>query len=812
LQAAHEAGLVHRDFKPANVLVAEDGRVRVADFGLVKVVQPERSSIDGPDVDDGDSASSLSQLDRVNPSLTEDDVVLGTPKYMAPEQYGSPALPASDQFAFCVSLWEAFVGEPPYTGKPHAAIKAKFSGPPPWPRGIAIPRRILAAIERGLSPRPEDRFASMDALLVELVRDSAVRRPLLLGLATAVAVATGLTVFAIHSREAGKCTGAESLIEATWSGHRRQRVEQAFAAAETSTADTAWEAAASAIDAYAARWAAQHREACEASTVRGEQSAAVMDRRMACLGDARGELEAVVGVFEQADAKTVERAQRLLENLPDLGRCEDIAALQQDVALPPPGEVADAVTAARADLARSRALYRIGKYEESLALADAVDSRTRDLDYPPIHAEAALGRGDVLDYLGRYDECEAALKRALQISLRFGSYEVSIKAATSLVYVVGQYLGRPAEALWPAELALDLAVRIEAEPVLEARARNAMGAALRVLARWDESEAAYRVGIRRLAEAVGERDSRVGTLTSALGAMLTEAGRYDRAEPVMRRAHEIRKSVLGDRHPDAALSAGTLGFVLMELGRFEDAEAPLRETFQIRVEALGPDHFFTAKARSDLAHALTHLGRADEGLVEHEAAVRSLEATQPEGHSAYIEVLHNYAFTLDHLGRGDEAEAQARRALAAAETSYGRDHPLTGEEVAYVAELLAGRAQLPEALVLARRAVEILERSRGPDHVTTLEARAVLGDVLLAQGNRAAAVDVLEAVWKIREPLALAPSHKAHSAFALALALTDAPPPTGRALDLARTAAGAYRTSGPAFGEQLAEVEAWIGR
>ena len=142
-----------------------------------------------------------------------------------------------------------------------------------------------------------------------------------------------------------------------------------------------------------------------------------------------------------------------------------------------------------------------------------------------------------------------ALKRSLQLALREGAYDVAIKAATSLVYVVGTYLGRPQEAQWPAQVALDLAIGVDADPVTEARARNAMGQAYRLVSEWDASAAAYREGIRRLAEAVGERDSRVATLIGALGAVLTEAGRYDQARPELLRAYELRQGAPGAAPP-----------------------------------------------------------------------------------------------------------------------------------------------------------------------------------------------------------------------------------------------------------------------
>ena len=118
LAAAHRAGLLHRDFKPANVLVSEDGRFKVTDFGLAMPVE----STDGLSSHPSGRVRTLGE--------TEAGAVMGTPRYMAPEQHtGEPLDTRADQYAFCVALWEGLTGTPPFR-TPHA----KLDGPPPWPR------------------------------------------------------------------------------------------------------------------------------------------------------------------------------------------------------------------------------------------------------------------------------------------------------------------------------------------------------------------------------------------------------------------------------------------------------------------------------------------------------------------------------------------------------------------------------------------------------------------------------------------------------------------------------------------------------
>jgi eukaryotic-like serine/threonine-protein kinase len=685
LAAAHAVGLMHRDFKPRNVLVSQDGVVKVTDFGLAKL--GGTSSLGESLVAHGGTSSLGSE------GLTAVGVVMGTPRYMAPEQHCKEAIltVAADQYAFCVALWEALCGEAPFRGKDLA--RAKHQGPPPWPGGRGrsgeTPRRVVEALRRGLSVAPAHRWPSMEALLDVLSREPGRGRASWLMVGAGV-VTLGIGAASLHAwaqARAQRCTGAEAQLAGVWDDDRRSAVQAAVIGVGKTYATHVWERTEAELDRYAAEWVAMHTEACEATTVRGEQSSAVMDARMACLHRAKVELQAVTAVLASADAEVVNKAHEVLGALRPLPRCADVTALQAEVEPPSDAEAA-AVELAGVQLAASRAAVQAGKYDDASAQVEAAQESLGGVGYGPVRTELALARAAVLDHAGEYTEAEAAYEEALGLAGEHRQWAEMFDASRWLLYLVGYKQQRP-EGLRYLSLARGLA---RGEPEREGSVHNNLGAILYAQGKYAEGEAEFRRALALWEQAVGAETPRVAGARNNLGAILRAQGKYAEAEAEHRRALAVWKKMLGPEHPDVAMSHNNLGVILQVQDKLEEAEVEHRRALMLWTRALGAEHPYVAMSHNNL------------------------------GGTLYAQAKY------------EEAEAEYRPALAAWENALGAEHPHVATAQTNLAEVLLDRGAVDEARALAEQSWARRQREDIP-RVQRAETAFVLARVLRATGE-----------------------------------------------------------------------------
>ncbi|MBL9107609.1 MAG: serine/threonine protein kinase, partial [Myxococcales bacterium] len=465
LAAAHAAGLVHRDFKPENVLVDADGHARVLDFGLVHSEHGTGSMGDTDELSQSaagveDTVHSTGAGDVVERSalhwsvrLTRFGRTVGTPAYMSPEQhFGEPVGPYSDQYSFAVTLYEALYGARPFNGDSWDSLKAQVrrGEVPPPPPDSRVPGWVHKILVRGLAVAPAQRWPNMQAMVDALERDprrTRMRVVGLVGLVGLVVAASAASYALATARTAAvdRCGGGAQELAGVWDEARRHDLRRAFAATRASFAEDVLRRTSTRLDAYADAWAAAHRAACEAN-VAGNQTDNLLDLRMACLGRQRTRVSALVDVLATADRSVVENAVQAVAALPSAQACADAEAL---LAAPPPSDPQTTlrVDQMRRQLAQAGALEDTGRYEQGLVLAEKVRGEAALLGYAPLDAEAALAVGSLLMAVGRSAEADKALVRALQLGIVHDLHAEAAEAAAKRIFVLSQGLQQPAAAL-----------------------------------------------------------------------------------------------------------------------------------------------------------------------------------------------------------------------------------------------------------------------------------------------------------------------------------------------------------------------------
>lgn len=601
LIAAHAAGVIHRDFKPDNVLVDASGRVRVADFGLA------RSGAHGLD-----AASKRSTLS-------------GTPAYLAPERWqGADATELSDQFSFCAALYECLGGKLPFDEKdPARRVEQMKAGAAPL---SSVPSAISQVVLRGLAFEPSQRWPSMAALSSALFtashRPDRIRAGL--ALAAVVTLALGSAVLAIR-QSAGRCDDVAAPIDAAWTAARKETIRSAFLATRHPGAAELTPRVIAAADAVAANLSSLRRTACEATSKQGESEAALA-LRDGCLQRRVADFTALVTVFEAADSKMVERAIGALEQLPSAKECLDVAALAAMDPLPTSRVLVDA---ARQKVSSVRALRLAGKTKDSGALAVEAVTEARAAAWRPLIAEALNESGSTAERLQKFDDSRANYLEALNLALASNDLPEAFNAAVDLAYLDGVNGARlQAAEAWVA-VSKGLIEPAGLKGTASAtRVLNAIGIIFVRSNRHEEAVKTFAELAKDL-EALGLKNT-VGyarALANANGA-LRETGRPDEALALSKESLAIMEAVLSPNHPDVSTATNNIGSALADLKKYDEAEPYFRRTVDIRTTLLGPDSPTLATPLYNLGELALRRGDGETALEQYGRARVLIEKSQ----------------------------------------------------------------------------------------------------------------------------------------------------------------------------------------
>jgi eukaryotic-like serine/threonine-protein kinase len=697
---AHRNLIIHRDLKPGNILVSDEGGVKLLDFGVAKLLNPGIGPLEQP--------------------LTRTGLRAMTPEYASPEQVrGESLTTTSDVYALGVVLYELLSGRRPYdltSGSLHELIEAVCSQQPERP-SVVVTRSMPGAAAltssaiapdavaraRGLSPDrlrhalsgdldaivmmalrkdPADRYGSADLLRQDLQRyvDGLpvlahrgsrlyrVRKFLGRHRVESVAVAGVVASLAVGAGVAVR--------QAAVAGHERDRAERARAEAEQALKQS--ESVTSfLVGLYDAN-------ALVAGS--GAVTAADLLRRGVM------QLEAMRGrpLEEARMLEAMGRVHTSMARYPDAR-----ANLERSLALRVAQLGPDHPEVARTLYYLSDVLRRMGQYRraDSLSLR-ALGIRTASLGARhPATADVLAQRASLAVYLSDLKLAEALSRRALEIRREsVDPSDASIGASLTLHAGHLQRLGRTADAEAELREAIAIDQTADGPESLDAASLEFRLADLVLEVRGDtvQAESLMRSALAVMRSTLGDQHPRTAWAMSEFAGLLSQRGRHREAERLARASVDIRRRAFGTQHVNVAEIAGTLAMVYARAGRLADAERAQLDVLKIWERTLGPNHSAYAGALGNWADILMGLERYDQAIAARERAIEIRRRLLGAGSDLYGIDVSRLARVYARQGDYAVADSLFRLALA----SQSRYVPDTHPDVRGIYGLMAERYRL----------------------------------------------------------------------------------------------------------------------
>lgn len=808
LAAVHEAGLVHRDIKPDNVLRGDDGRVRLIDFGLVRregstIVQGEMLGTI-PSGDEGSAHSMPEQPRGPSQPLTRTGQFLGTPAYAAPEQrFGAAVDARADQFSLCVSLWESLCGERP-------TLRSLPSRPGellPVPAGVRLSGRLRRALSRGLCEQPQARFESMDALLAAIeprrgrtVVAAIVGTGALMGVA---GLALGLQA-APSGLATEPCADTGQMLDDRWTDARRRALG--------TLGNGAGEAAREAIDDFAERWRSAAQRSCEEVQVEHTRSPRSLDVRRACLEAQLDRLEVVLAALEHGGEGVATSVSEWVAALDDPRTCL-APALLEGKEQPVTEQTAVALSELRTELFA----VLLGADEPSLetrrTAAGELRERARALAHLGTEGRVVMAQGELASRAGDAVAARTHFGEALDLGTTLGDTALIVDAWLGLSVV-----------------ALELDVDLQGSDWALGRAKQVLAAlgepdrpmarALLQRSRWhsmrgepEQAEALARRSVAVLEQAGPTARWLLAAALRSLANVLATNGRADEALALHERARGLEVLGGADEPKTGRASPGEAflgeGMAQLAAGKLDDAARTVERARVAMLRERGPRSLDVATthvtlaalhdAKGDVAQARAHALEAD----------RILRDAHGAAHPDRVHALSALGTVEFRQDRFSEAALVYQRALDLAELQPETLRSDLAMHRANLGEALLRSGDLPRARQSLTRAVADLEATLGPGDPHAAIPSKALGETLLAQGEAAAALPRLEHALELLERSGKSPLEHAETQWAIARALlaNDAP---AKALDAARRAADEFSALGPQWAERTTTIRTWI--
>lgn len=694
LAAAHDAGVVHRDFKPENVLCGTTGEVKVGDFGLARAIDE-----------------------------SPDGALCGTPAFMAPEVLSrEPATAASDQYSFCVSVQQLLTGH-------------------------AVPRWVARVLERGLAADPLRRFPSMHALVEALDDDPTTRRrrrgALAAGGLAAIALGAALTQLAASQ------PGAACSVDAGWDPAERQAVHARLILAADADAATR---VVRALDQYVARWTASRTAACAAKDARTlaclDRSRRELDAFTATLLTADGVASrALEATAQLADPRSCDASFAALPDQPAQRVVAEHArtVLAQVNALVFAGDargagmLVDRLVPQVADVPvlRAEALYARAR----IAIDRGQHERAELLLFEALHA-AELAHDDVLvatiwvDIVGttgaQRQRFDLALSNARAADAALARITPSAELRMRYGYQFGALLlahGQLDEARRRLEAVLPLGTGDPSRQLQLGLVELALCDVERQQNKVPAAKQRCTDGMARVEEALGPTHLKVAVSLSQVGAIAYTERDFDAAERIYTRAIDIFEQRGATEHFAYAQALSNLGAVFSERGHLLRASQLYRRS--LAAFDAHPGHPQRLMPLQGLANIALRTGHPDEAIPHYEQIREARRAAFPAGHPAVLGAEFNLALAYQASKQPAKAEPLFVELAATALRPGNEAWMIGGRALDLAGQIALERGDRRVAIERFERAVDVLSKVSPPEHRDT--ALQHLGD---ARGDR----------------------------------------------------------------------------